>query len=572
VDAPLFSTVVYGEILRPSLPDGLKTAAAPVRLIPGCKLSAHKTCSIVVALLCALLTSASASCAQSDTGRIEGFVRDAQKRPVAQAKVCLDDQLQGRTDSASTDSAGHFLFATAGASTYMLRAQKTGYRETSQGPILVKRGETTSVNLQLTEDAAGAAEKSTAQAMEYSDDPKFTVAGVSDPSDVGGHGSNVTLPTKEALAKDTASLSTETPEANDPGHTKIFAGELPKVSLNDFAENLKVGQALLQVNRPKDAVPYLAKAVELQPQDFDAGYALALAYLKSGDLKRADASAQSLLAGNDRAEAHALLAVVKEAEGQPVEAVKQHQRAAEMDPSEAHLFSWGAELLLHHAYEPAAEVFAKGHRDYPKSIRILVGMGAAAYAQDLNDQAARWLLQASAIDPSDPRPYVFLGKVQEVAKSEPDEWVAAFQRFATLQPENAQAHYFYAVALAKQRRGPADFAAREAQLNSALALDPKFGGAYLELGLLQSEKREYATAVASLQKAVEFTPLPDQAHLRLAQVYRDMGEAEKARKESELYNEVSAKKKEQLAQERKALGQFVYTMQDENGKGQGTKP
>ena len=98
-------------------------------------------------------------------------------------------------------------------------------------------------------------------------------------------------------------------------------------------------------------------------------------------------------------------------------------------------------------------------------------------------------------------------------------------------------------------------------MNRAIALDPKFGDAYLELGLLQSEKREYAQAVASLQKAIEFTPLPDQAHLRLAQVYREMGDTEKAKKESALYEEVSAKKKEQLARDRKELGQFVYTMQ-----------
>jgi tetratricopeptide (TPR) repeat protein len=372
----------------------------------------------------------------------------------------------------------------------------------------------------------------------------------------------VTLPTKEALAKDTASLSSGPSQPAKAEERTVFAGELPKISPNDFAENLKVGKALLQVGRAKDAVPYLEKAAELKPQDFDAGYSMTLAYLRSGDLKRADASAQSLLANNDRAEAHALLAGVKEAEGQPVDAVKEYQRAAEMDPSEPHLFSWGAELLLHHAYEPAAQVFAKGHRDYPNSIRMLVGLGAAAYAQDLNDQAARWLLQASVIDPSDPRPYVFLGKVQDVAKSEPPEWVAAFERFATLQPENAQAHYLYAVALAKQHRGQGVFAARKAQLNRAIELDPKFGDAYLELGLLQSEKREYTEAVTSLQKAVEFTPLPDQAHLRLAQIYREMGETEKAKKESALYEEVSTKKKEQLARERKALGQFVYTMQD----------
>ena len=144
--------------------------------------------------------------AQNDAGRIEGFVRDAQKLPVAQAKVWLDDQLQGRTQSVNTDSAGHFLFTTVRSSTYTLRAQKTGYREASQGPIVLKRGETASVNLQLAVETSAAPEKNPAQGMQYSDDPKFTVAGVSDPSDVGGHGSNVTLPTKEALAKDTASL------------------------------------------------------------------------------------------------------------------------------------------------------------------------------------------------------------------------------------------------------------------------------------------------------------------------------------------------------------------------------
>ena len=535
------------------------------------KLFPYKSRRLAGTLLCALF-AALALHPQTESGRIEGFVCDTQKRPVAQAKVWLDDQVQGRTKSASTDSAGHFFFSAVGAGTYALRAQKSGYRETSQGPIVLQRGETASVNLWLADAAAGAAEKSPAQALEYSDDPKFTVAGVSDPSDVGGHGSNVTLPTKEALARDTASLAAGPSKAGKSGQSMVFAGELPEIPPNDFGENLKVGRALLQVGRAKDAVPYLENAAELKPRDFSAGYSLAAAYLQSGDLKRAAASAKLLVAGSDRAEAHELLAEVEEAEGQPVDAVKQFQLAAEMDPSEAHLFSWGAELLLHRAYEPAAEVFAKGHREYPKSIRMLVGLGATAYAQDLNDPAARWLLEASSIDPSDPRPYEFLGKVQEVAKSEPSEWVAAFERFAALQPENAQAHYYYAVALAKQRRGQADFAARDAQLNRAIALDPKYGDAYLELGLLQAEKREYALAVALLQKAVEFTPLPDQAHLRLAQVYREMGETEKAKKESELYEETSVKRNEQLERDRKALGQFVFTMQDDGGKVQGTKP
>jgi Flp pilus assembly protein TadD len=169
------------------------------------------------------------------------------------------------------------------------------------------------------------------------------------------------------------------------------------------------------------------------------------------------------------------------------------------------------------------------------------------------------------LEPSDARPYLFLGKVQEIAKSEPKEWVDAFQRFVTLRPEDARAHYYFAVALEKQRRGERDFVAREAQLQQAISIDPRFGDAYLKLGILYGEKTELAKAVVSLQKAAENTPLPDEAHLRLAQIYRRMGETEKARKESELYEEVAEKKKEKMERERRELGQFVFTGKSDSG-------
>jgi tetratricopeptide (TPR) repeat protein len=420
-------------------------------------------------LLCTGLLAARPIHAQAETASVEGTVSDAQKHPLAGARISLDDQVEGRSRSATTDAAGHFRFGEIAPGSYLLRMKKGGYLDATEGPFTLKPREAASLHLQMKEENTALKEKSAAQILEYSDEPKFTVSAVADPSNLGGHSSNVTLPTKQALAKDTADLATES----------------------------------------------------------------------SGASKAAAA---------------------KEAEGRPVEAVKEYQRAAEADPAEENLFAWGAELLLHRADAPAAEVFAKGHRMYPKSVRLLVGMGAAAYAQDLNDQAASRLLEASELDPSDPRPYLFLGKVQEVAKSEPKEWVEAFERYTRLRPDDARAHYFYATALEKRRQGSPDLPEREAELKKAIALDPHYGDAYLKLGLLEAEKGDLPKAVESLQKAVQYTPLPDEAHLRLAQVYRQMGEAEKAKKESGLYSEVSEKKKEQLDRERRELGQFVFTM------------
>jgi len=496
--------------------------------------------------------------AQTGGGVVEGVVRDAGKRPMADAKVWLDDQAEGRTQATQTDGAGHFRFGGVAASTYMLRVHKPGYLDRAEGPFATGRGETKTLNLEMAEDKASGSGKDAAQAMEYSDEPQFTVAGVTDPSNVGGHGSNVTLPTKEALARETASLGAGAASGKNSGAAEI-TGELPRVAANDFAENLKVGKELLRTGRAKDAIAYLEQAVKLKPIDYGASYSLAVAFQKSGDRRRADQAVESLLAREERAELHELLADVRESEGQPVEAVREYQRAAEMEPSEENLFAWGTELLLHHAYAPASEVFGKGHRLYPKSVRILVGLGSAAYAQDLNEQAARWLLEAIGQEPTDAGPYLFLGKVQEVAKSEPREWVEAFQRFVALQPGNARAHYYFAVALEKQRRGERDFAEREAELQKALAIDSRMGDAYLKLGLLDEEKGELAKAVVSLEKAVEYTPLPDEAHLRLAQVFRRMGETEKARRESELYEAVAVKKKEKMERERKELGEFVIT-------------
>jgi tetratricopeptide (TPR) repeat protein len=498
--------------------------------------------------------------AQDNGCVVEGVVRDAAKHPLAGVKVSLDDQVEGRSQSTQTNGEGHFRFTGIGPGTYLLRAKKGGFVDQTAGPFTIRRSESKSLNLQMAEDKVSSSTRNADYALEYSDEPQFTVAGVTDPSNVGGHGSNVTLPTKESLARETASLAGSAPSTRN--HTeppKTPAGELPKISPDDFARNLKVGQDFLRAGQSKQAIPYLEHAAQQKPMDYEAGFSLASAYQKNGETQRADQAVQTLLARGDRSELHALLAEVKESEGQPVEAAREHQRAAEMEPSEENLFAWGAELLLHHADAPASEVLAKAHRLYPNSVRVLVGLGSAAYAQDLNEQAARWLLQAIQLDPADPRPYLFLGKVQEVAKSEPQEWLEAFHRYASLRPEDAPAHYYYAVALEKQRRGERDYAAREAELRKAIAIDPRMGEAYLKLGLLYQEKGDFAEAVAALQKAADFTDLPDEAHLRLAQVYRRMGEAEKARQESAIYQQFAAKKKEKLEKERKELGEFVIT-------------
>ena len=49
--------------------------------------------------------------------------------------------------------------------------------------------------------------ESSSTAPQFYDEPQFTVAGVADATNLGGHGSDTVVRTKESLAKDTVSLS-----------------------------------------------------------------------------------------------------------------------------------------------------------------------------------------------------------------------------------------------------------------------------------------------------------------------------------------------------------------------------
>jgi len=244
--------------------------------------------------------------------------------------------------------------------------------------------------------------------------------------------------------------------------------------------------------------------------------------------------------------------------------VKEYQLAAEIEPNEAHLFAWGAELLLHRAFEPAIQIFSRGHAKYPESARMLLGLGVATYNQGATERGEKFLSEACDLHPGDATPYLFLGRVQEAEKIEPQGWAEKFGQFVRLHPENAQVHYFFAVALGKQGDGQTDSETVERELKKAIELDPKFGSAYLQLGISYAARRDPTAAIAAFEKAVETSPLPDEAHYRLAQIYRQSGDAERARKEMALYNQTSREKSRQAEARRHEIQQFVYTLREKD--------
>jgi len=260
---------------------------------------------------------------------------------------------------------------------------------------------------------------------------------------------------------------------------------------------------------------------------------------------------------------HHSLAGAAEKAGDPMTAAREYQRAAELDPSEGNLFDWGTELLTHRAAEPAIEVFSKGNRLFPRSVKMLLGLAVAWYGRGNYRQAAQWFFAATDLDPADRGPYLFLGKAQSPEIALSDGFLERMSRFARLQPENAMANYYYAASLWKRWKGPEDrapAAQAESLLEKAVQLDPHLAAAWLELGMVRAAGSDLRGAIAAYQKAIAANPDMEEAHYRLALAYGRAGEAEKARAELDLHERLVHQSAAQAERERNEVQDFVIQL------------
>jgi len=512
------------------------------------------------------------------TATLQGFVRDSDGRPVANANVCLQAHSTPAKDAqpviVRTDSAGAYRFSAIRSATYSLSAELAGYATTTSNSVSLKENESRTIDLtlELTETAD---RQSSTTLPQFFDEPRFTVAGVTDTTTLGGHGSDAIVRNREAVVQATVSLSELSPRNSPPVSKNPAAERSLRESVDhdpkSFGPNYELGTLLVAEGKAREALPYLEQASRANPGDYGSAYELALARADSSDYERARQDIQALLAaqtksGEEKAEPHHLLAEVDEKLGNPLQAVKEFQRAAELNPSESNLFDWASELLEHRAVEPAFEVFAKGNRLFPRSVRMLAGLGASWYARGSYENAALRLCEASDLDPNDPNPYLLMGKMQAAETTQSEAIVERLRRFVRQQPQNALANYFYAVSLWKARKSAddvSDLSQIKSLLQKAVQLDPKLGLGYLQLGILYAEQRDPTRAIAAYRQAISATPQLEEAHYRLAQLYRQTGETANAEAELQLYAQISKQQAEATERQRHQVQQFVFQLGDQ---------
>jgi tetratricopeptide (TPR) repeat protein len=321
--------------------------------------------------------------------------------------------------------------------------------------------------------------------MEFTDAPAFTVAGVTDRTAAGGHGSDSTLRTSEALTRETFTL-----------------------------EPVRDGSSA--ANSTGDTI------------------------------------------GVKEADVHRRAGELAEKRGDPLAAVREYEQAVRLDPSEQNYFKWGSELLLHRAVLQAQEVFQKGAETYPKSARMLTALGTALFAAAHYDEAALRLCQASDLNPADPEPYAFMGKIEMAAPNPLPCVEPKLARFAELKPQSPLANYFYAMAIWKAHSADQQSMQQvESLLTKAVTLNAKCADAFLQLGILHYSQRDFEKAIGFYTKAIEANPELADAYYRLAVAYDRTGEHEKARQEFQLHDDIKKRQAAAVEQQRKEVKQFL---------------
>jgi Flp pilus assembly protein TadD len=490
-------------------------------------------CCVVLAVLVAILMSCSSAAAfeqdrppqWSGDATVQGTIRDTAGRPVAAATVRLEEKGNSTKVETKTNAAGAFVLSVGHAGSYTVRAEKSGSRDAVIDSLVLSPGDRKHVELVLltmhsaNPDSSSSSQspQNSAGAIEFKDEPNFTVAGVADWSNLGLHGSVASSKTSESLARETQTLKFGEPATASPGSS-------------------------------------------------GKQYEMALAYRDKGDFAGAREQVRKALGIEEDAEGHRLLGELDERLNDPLDAVREYEQAARMDPSEQNYFAWATELLLHKAAEPAAEVFTRGSSAHPNSGRMLTGLGVALYSNGSWDEAAHRLCQASDLEPADAAPYLFLGKIEKATPAPLPCSEQKLARFAQDQPGNALANYYYAISLWKRAKGsenPAVFKQTEELLQKAVAIDPRLEDAHLQLGILHFTRGDFEQAIRDCKKAMEVNPHLGEAHRQLGLIYQRTNERTKAQQEFDVYEQIEKIDAAEIERQRKELRQFLIILKDQ---------
>jgi tetratricopeptide (TPR) repeat protein len=319
-----------------------------------------------------------------------------------------------------------------------------------------------------------------------------------------------------------------------------------------------LGLAFMQTNQPALAAIAFERAARSAPQDPDLLCNWSVALLNSGHSDKANEVLSRIPNHDSSAQVEGLMGDIAEQQSNYKAAVEHYQTAANLDPSEANLYSLGLEFLRHWTFEPAIKIFEYGISRYPKSAHLLSGLGIAKYAN--NDFAGAVPIFAQLLG-GDPDNAFYADILGHSCSLMPDsiEGCSSLVDFAERHPLNATAATYAAASILHRPAGKDNLLLARKLLDQAIVANPNLAEAYYQLGILDQQEARWQDSIGVLQKSLALKPTFSKAHYRIALAYSHSGQREKAQEEIALQQRFSQQEKDELNAKFKEVTTFLVT-------------
>lgn len=312
----------------------------------------------------------------------------------------------------------------------------------------------------------------------------------------------------------------------------IFALQAAAFGQSDAAATLSKAHEALEHDRYDEAVALLRPLAAAQPPVAGAWRELGYAYYRHGQLSDAQQSfaAAAKLDGTDnesvQMEGLTLYRMGRYAEAVPfLERVRQWMPHANADAN----YVLGLCYVNAGQMDKARQAFALEFGVAGDSAQAYLLLAQLLLHAQQDEAAAAQAQKALALQPDLPLGHFLLGEVA-LAKAQIDQALSEFEAERKLNPGYAPLYERLGDAYAHHDR------LDEAQqaLTRAIALERTSTGPFILMGKILLRKNDASTALLYLQRAARMDPNSAITHILLSQAYARTGQAEAAKRESEL--------------------------------------
>jgi predicted Zn finger-like uncharacterized protein len=303
------------------------------------------------------------------------------------------------------------------------------------------------------------------------------------------------------------------------------ASETLNEAASKVEENVEMrrmlGQAELARNRYDSAVHEFKRAVELEPQDLDAQFGLAVAYRKLGELDKARTLFDAIALRDAQFAGLALeRGQLLEAQGMYDKAVDSYRLARDRDPSDSGLtLRLGAAQVEAGMLDDADQTLQTVMRETPNSPDAEYFMGRLALARGRGPDALTHIDRALSLDGSQAVYHLYAARA---ALEMTNLGRAIEEAEAALVREPKLGDAYWIRGIVRMRSGAVKDALKDAK--RALELNPQRFDAYALMAESFDELRQLPQAIEAYHHALERDPQRAEWWYKLGRLHLDMGD------------------------------------------------